>query len=142
MKCLGVSGFTRSALPTARSLCAPVVRSMSEDEEQESGCNTVGGSPASDASTSLRGNNTYHFLDNNNHNNLPSLPAMVAPPPSPAAQSQSTRSVRTMVVPPMTLQNSNSQGTEESAQRAGQWSLSILESFTFSQSSGQENTQS
>ncbi|XP_011605101.2 homeodomain-interacting protein kinase 3-like isoform X1 [Takifugu rubripes] len=94
--------------------------SMSEDEEQESGRNTVEGSPTSDA----RGNSTYRYLDNNN---LPPLPAMAAaPPPSPAARRQSTRSVRTMVVPPMTLQNNNSQGTEEPAQRAASasWSQS------------------
>lgn len=101
---------------------------MSEDEEQGSGCDTVEGSPASAALTSPRGNNTYRYLDNSNQNNLPSLPAMVAaPPPSPALQSRSVRSVRTMVVPPMTLQNNNSQGTEDYAQRAGQ--LRPLSSF-------------
>lgn len=102
-----------------------VVFSMSEDEEQGSGCDTVEGSPASAALTSPGGNNTYRYLDNSNQNNLPSLPAMVAalplpPPPSPALQSRSVRGVRTMVVPPMTLQNNNSQGAEEYAQRAGQ----------------------
>lgn len=89
---------------------------MSEDEGQESGCDTVEGSPTSDASASPRGDDAYGYLDNGN---LPSLPAMVAPPPTPAAQGQSVRSVRTMVVPPMT--NNNHQGTEELAQRAGQW---------------------
>lgn len=94
---------------------------MSEDEGQESGCDTIEGSPTSDTSTSTHGNDTYRYLDNSHHSNLPSLPSMVAPPPSPAVQSQSMRSVRTMVVPPMALQNNNSQGTEEHAQRAGQW---------------------
>lgn len=97
------------------------VFSMSEDDGQESGCDTVEGSPTSDTSTSPHGNNTYRYLDNSNHSKLPSLPAMVAPLPSPAVQSLSMRSIRTMVVPPMTLQNNNSQGTEEQAQRAGEF---------------------
>lgn len=93
---------------------------MSEDEGQESGCDTVEGSPTSDTSTSPHANITYRDLDNNNHSNLASLPDMVAPPPSPTVQSQSMRTVKTMVVPPMALKNNNSQGTEEHAQRAGQ----------------------
>lgn len=125
VKCLWISEFTLGSadliIITPLPFFLIFVFSMSEDEGQESGCDTVEGSPTSDTSTSPHGNNTYRYLDNNNHSNLPSLPDMVAPPPSPAVQSQSMRSVRTMVVPPMTLQNNNSQGTEEHAQRAGQW---------------------
>uniref|UniRef100_A0A674PK50 non-specific serine/threonine protein kinase n=1 Tax=Takifugu rubripes TaxID=31033 RepID=A0A674PK50_TAKRU len=111
---------TPSPAPSVISIHSELTDGEDDEEphhhEQESGRNTVEGSPTSDA----RGNSTYRYLDNNN---LPPLPAMAAaPPPSPAARRQSTRSVRTMVVPPMTLQNNNSQGTEEPAQRAGQWS--------------------
>lgn len=97
------------------------VFSMSEDDGPESGCDTVEGSPTSDTSTSPRGNRTYHYLDNSNHNNRPPLAAMVAPLPSPAVQGRSPRGVRTMVVPPMRVQNNNTQGTEDRVQRTGQW---------------------
>lgn len=93
---------------------------MSEDDGHESGCDTVEGSPTSDTSTSPRGNSTYHYLDNGNHNNRPPLAAMVAPLPSPAVQGRSPRGVRTMVVPPMRVQNNNTQGAEERVQRTGQ----------------------
>lgn len=100
--------------------CFSFVFSMSEDDGHESGCDTVEGSPTSDTSTSPRGNSTYRFLDNSNHNNRPPLAAMVAPLPSPAVQGRSPRGVRTMVVPPMRVQNNNTQGTEERVQRTGQ----------------------
>lgn len=94
---------------------------MSEDDGHESGCDTVEGSPTSDTSTSPHSNSTYHYLDNSNHNSRPPLAAMVAPQPSPAVQGRSPRGVRTMVVPPLRVQNSNTQGTEERVQRMGQW---------------------
>lgn len=96
---------------------------MSEDDGHESGCDTVEGSPASDTSTSPRGHSGhYRYLDNSNHNSCPALASMVvAPLPSPAVQGRSPRGVRTMVVPPMRVQNNNSHGTEERVQRTGQW---------------------
>lgn len=94
--------------------------SMSEDDGHESGCDTVEGSPTSDTSTSPRGNSPYHYLDNGNHNNHPPLAAVVAPLAAPAVQGRSPRGVRTMVVPPMRVQNNNSVGTEECVQRTGQ----------------------
>ncbi|KAM7396246.1 hypothetical protein PAMP_019303 [Pampus punctatissimus] len=99
---------------------------MSEDDGHESGCDTVEGSPTSDTSISPRGNSSYRFLDNSNHNNRPPLAAMVAPLPSPAVQGRSPRGVRTMVVPPMRVQNNNTQGTEERFQRTASesWSRS------------------
>lgn len=92
---------------------------MSEDEGPESGCDTVEGSPPSDASASPHGSEPYRYLDNNNCNNRPPLAAMVVPLPSPAAQGRSPRGVRTMVVPPMRVQNNNTQGTEDGVQRTG-----------------------
>lgn len=89
---------------------------MSEDEGPESGCDTVEGSPASDASASPRANGPYRYLDNNNR---PPLAAMVVPLPSPAAQGRSPRGVRTMVVPPMRVQNNNTGGMQEGVQRTG-----------------------
>lgn len=106
------------------------VFSMSEDDGHESGCDTVEGSPTSDTSTSPRGNNTYRYLDNSNHNNRPPLAAMVAPLPSPAVQGRSPRGVRTMVVPPMRVQNNNTQGTEERVQRMGQWECLLFQQGT------------
>lgn len=110
--------YTFSFWPS-ENIVSPVF-SMSEDDGPESGCDTVEGSPTSDASASPRGNSAYHYLDNNNHNNRPPLAAVVAPLPSPAVQGRIPRGVRTMVVPPMRVQNINSQGTEDRAQRTGQ----------------------
>lgn len=93
---------------------------MSEDDGHESGCDTVEGSPSSDTSTSPRGNSSYRYLDNSNHNNHASLAAVVAPLPSPTVQGRSPRGIRTMVVPPMRVQNNNTQGIEERVQRTGQ----------------------
>uniref|UniRef100_A0A665TJS2 non-specific serine/threonine protein kinase n=1 Tax=Echeneis naucrates TaxID=173247 RepID=A0A665TJS2_ECHNA len=83
--------------------------SMSEDDSHESGCDTVEGSPTSNTSGSPRGNSHYRYLDNSNHNNC-----------------RSPRGVRTMVVPPMRVQNNNSQGTQERVQRtvSESWSRS------------------
>ncbi|KAM4618931.1 homeodomain-interacting protein kinase 3-like isoform 2-T2 [Polymixia lowei] len=99
--------------------------SMSEDDGHESGCDTVEGSPSSDASISPCGNSPYRYLGNTNHNNRPPLAAMVARLAAPAAQGRSPRGVRTMVVPPMRVQNNNHMlGTEEPAQRTESWSRS------------------
>ena len=91
---------------------------MSEDDGHESGCDTVEGSPTSDTSTSPRGNSAYRYLNNNNR---PPLAAMVAPLPSPHEQGKTPRGVRTMIGPPMRVQNNNTQGTEERVQRTGQF---------------------
>ncbi|XP_070827966.1 homeodomain-interacting protein kinase 3a [Chaetodon trifascialis] len=124
---LSTSSFASNSLQSSPSL-SPCKRpnSMSEDDGHESGCDTVEGSPTSDTSTSPHGNNTYRYLDNSNHNNYPPLAAMVAPLPSPAVQGRSPRGVRTMVVPPMRVQNNNTQGTEERVQRTASesWSRS------------------
>lgn len=94
--------------------------SMSEDDGHESGCDTVEGSPTSDTSTSPSGNSTYRYLNNNN--NRPPLSAMVAPLPSPTEQGRSPRGIRTMIVPPLRVQNTTTtQGTEERVQRMGPW---------------------
>lgn len=95
---------------------------MSEDDGPESGCDTVEGSPSSERSTSPQGNNTFHYLGNSNRNRPP-LAAMVAPMPPPAVQDRRPCNIRTMVVPPMTVQNNNSQGTEDHFQRTSQWFL-------------------
>lgn len=103
------------------SLSVPLssLRSMSEDDGHESGCDTVEGSPTSDTSTSPRGNSAYRYLNNNNR---PALAAVVAPLPSPTEQGRSPRGIRTMIVPPMRVQsnNRNSRGSEERAQRTSQ----------------------
>lgn len=70
------------------------------DDEQESGCDTVDSSPASDASrhspfTQRR------FITDSNQNGEPRV-ACVAPETEP-----SKPTVRTVVVPPMRVQNNN-----------------------------------
>uniref|UniRef100_A0A672ZXL8 non-specific serine/threonine protein kinase n=1 Tax=Sphaeramia orbicularis TaxID=375764 RepID=A0A672ZXL8_9TELE len=112
---LSTSSFASNSLQSSPSV-SPCKRpnSMSEDDGHESGCDTVEGSPTSDTSTSPRGNSPYRYLDNSNHNNRPPLAAMVAPLPTPAVQGRSPRGVRTMVVPPMRVQNNNNtRGTED-----------------------------
>lgn len=96
---------------------------MSEDDGHESGCDTVEGSPTSDTSTSPHGNIPYRYLGNNNHNNRAPLAAMVAKLTAPVIQGRRPRGVRTMVVPPMRVQNNNinSLRSEERTQRTGQW---------------------
>ncbi|XP_047189129.1 homeodomain-interacting protein kinase 3-like isoform X2 [Scophthalmus maximus] len=117
---LSTNSFASNSLHSSPSV-SPCKRpnSMSEDDGHESGCETVEGSPASDTSTSPRGHNShYRYLDNGNHNNRPPLASMVAPLPTPAVQGRTPHGVRTMVVPPMRVQNnSNSQATEERVQR-------------------------
>ncbi|XP_047451618.1 homeodomain-interacting protein kinase 3-like [Mugil cephalus] len=124
---LSTSSFASNSLQSSPSV-SPCKRpnSMSEDDGHESGCDTVEGSPTSDTSTSPRGNGAYRYLDNSNHNNRPPLASMVAPMPSPAAQDRSPRGIRTMVVPPMRVQNNNTRGAEERGQRtvSESWSRS------------------
>ncbi|XP_068578886.1 LOW QUALITY PROTEIN: homeodomain-interacting protein kinase 3-like [Cebidichthys violaceus] len=125
---LSTSSFASNSLQSSPSL-SPCKRpnSMSEDDGHESGCDTVEGSPAaSNASTSPRGNSPYRYLDNGNRNGRPPLAAAVAPLPSPAARGRSPRGVRTMVVPPMRVQNNNGHGAEERFQRtvSESWSRS------------------
>uniref|UniRef100_I3JYD9 non-specific serine/threonine protein kinase n=1 Tax=Oreochromis niloticus TaxID=8128 RepID=I3JYD9_ORENI len=123
---LSTSSFASNSLQSSPSV-SPCKRanSMSEDDGHESGCDTVEGSPSSDTSTSPRGNSSYRYLDNSNHNNHPSLAAVVAPLPSPTVQGRSPRGIRTMVVPPMRVQNNNTQGIEERVQRNGHTPSSI-----------------
>ncbi|XP_068458646.1 homeodomain-interacting protein kinase 3a [Clinocottus analis] len=117
---ISTSSFASNSLQSSPSL-SPCKRpnSMSEDDGHESGRDTVEGSPASDASTSPPTNSPYRYLDRNqNCNNRPTLAAVVVPLPTPAVQGRSPRGVRTMVVPPMRVQNNNGHGTEERVQRA------------------------
>ncbi|KAM3608553.1 uncharacterized protein V6R79_000960 [Siganus canaliculatus] len=124
---LSTSSFASNSLQSSPSV-SPCKRpnSMSEDDGHESGCDTVEGSPASNSSTSPRGNSNYRYLDNSNHNNRPPLAALVAPRPSPAVQGRSARGIRTMVVPPMRVHTNGIQGTEERVQRtvSESWSRS------------------
>ncbi|XP_069383810.1 homeodomain-interacting protein kinase 3a isoform X2 [Paralichthys olivaceus] len=124
---LSTNSYNSNSLHSSPSV-SPCKRpnSMSEDDGHESGCDTVEGSPTSDTSISPRGNRHYRYLDNGNHNNRPPLTSMVAPLPTPAVQGRSPRGVRTMVVPPMRVQNNNSQGTEQRVFRTASesWSRS------------------
>ncbi|XP_037307520.2 homeodomain-interacting protein kinase 3a isoform X2 [Pungitius pungitius] len=121
---LSTSSFASNSLQSSPSL-SPCKRpnSMSEDDGHESGCDTVEGSPGSAVSTSPRGHSPYRYLDSN-RNNRPTLAAMVAPPPCHAARGCSPRGARTMVVPPMRMQNNNGHGTAECFQRTESWSRS------------------
>ncbi|XP_061533338.1 homeodomain-interacting protein kinase 3a isoform X2 [Phycodurus eques] len=116
---LSTSSFASNSLHSSPST-SPCKRpnSMSEDDGHESGCETVEGSPTSNTS-SPHSNSPYCFLDNSNHNSLPDVPAVVAPLPSLALQGSIPREIRTMVVPPMRVQNNNSQGAQERFQRTG-----------------------
>lgn len=85
--------------------CFGLPPSMS-DEEQESGCDTVDGSPASDSS----GQNESPFMEsryvshgNHGNQNREPRPARIAPATEPCKPA-----VRTMVVPPMRVHNNNS----------------------------------
>lgn len=74
------------------------------DDEQESGCDTVDGSPASDACGRVRGPGPFveqHFIPGGNQNCEPRV-ACVAPETEP-----SKPTVRTAAVPPMRVQNNN-----------------------------------
>ncbi|XP_039988131.1 homeodomain-interacting protein kinase 3-like [Xiphias gladius] len=124
---LSTNSFASNSLQSSPSV-SPCKRhnSISEDDGHESGCDTVEGSPTSDTSTSPHGNSQYRYLDNSNHSNRPRLASVVAPLPSPAVQGRSPRGVRTMVVPPMRVQISNSQRREERVHRtiSESWSRS------------------
>ncbi|XP_077599718.1 homeodomain-interacting protein kinase 3a [Stigmatopora nigra] len=122
---LSTSSFASNSLHSSPSV-SPFKRpnSMSEDDGQESGCETIEGSPTSNTSTSPHGNSSYSFLNNSNHNSRPTSGAVVAPLPSPAMHGRSPRDTRTMVVPPMRVQNNNIQGTRDRFRRAELWSRS------------------
>uniref|UniRef100_G3NGB0 non-specific serine/threonine protein kinase n=1 Tax=Gasterosteus aculeatus aculeatus TaxID=481459 RepID=G3NGB0_GASAC len=115
---LSTGSFASNSLQSSPSL-SPCKRpnSMSEDDSHESGCDTVEGSPAP---TSTHGDRPYRYLDDNR----PNLAATVAPPPCHAARGRSPPGVRTMVVPPMRMQNNNGHGTAERFQRIESWSRS------------------
>uniref|UniRef100_A0AAV2L372 non-specific serine/threonine protein kinase n=1 Tax=Knipowitschia caucasica TaxID=637954 RepID=A0AAV2L372_KNICA len=122
---LSTSSFASNSVQSSPS-ASPCKRpnSMSEDDGHESGCETVEGSPTSDASASPRGNSSYHFLDSNsNHSNHSAL-AAVAPLSAPASQNRAPRGVRTMVVPPMRVHNNPTRGTEDRVHRMESWSRS------------------
>ncbi|XP_053742425.1 homeodomain-interacting protein kinase 3-like isoform X2 [Synchiropus splendidus] len=109
------SSLSTASLQSSPSL-SPCKRlnSMSEDDSQESGCDTVEASP--------RGNRAYRYHHHHHHNNRPPSSAVV--PPCPAARGRSPRAVRTMVVPPMRAQNGNSRASAEPLQRTESWSRS------------------
>ncbi|XP_056137378.1 homeodomain-interacting protein kinase 3-like [Lampris incognitus] len=99
------------------------LNSMSEDDGHGSGCDTVEGSPTSDTSTSARESSSYRYLSNNNHENRPNMAARRA---LPAVQGKSPCGVRTMVVPPMRVQNNNNNGSVGTEERIAlvSWSQS------------------
>lgn len=80
------------------------------DDEQESGCDTVDGSPASDSS----GRSDSPFMEqryiNESNQNRPGREARVSP-----QVEASKPGVRTMVVPPMRVQNGNGMAEEQMA---------------------------
>ncbi|KAI1889567.1 hypothetical protein AGOR_G00164240 [Albula goreensis] len=105
------STLSTSSSASAHSSPSPCKRPNSmSDDEQESGCDTVDGSPASDSS----GQNDSPFMErryisDGNQNREPH-PARVAPATEP-----SKPAVRTMVVPPMRVHNNNSIADEHVA---------------------------
>ncbi|KAM3877143.1 homeodomain-interacting protein kinase 3 [Diretmus argenteus] len=104
------STLSTSSSASAQSSTSPCKRPNSmSDDEQESGCDTVDGSPASDSSG--HSNNPFaerRYIANGNQNCEPRV-ACVAPETEP-----SKPTVRTMVVPPMRVQNNiNRPGVSE-----------------------------
>ncbi|XP_061100602.1 homeodomain-interacting protein kinase 3 isoform X1 [Conger conger] len=105
------STLSTSSSASAQSSPSPCKRPNSmSDEEQESGCDTVDGSPASDSS----GPSESPFLErryisDSNQNREP-RPARIAPVTEPCKPA-----VRTMVVPPMRVLNNNSIADEHAA---------------------------
>ncbi|XP_059916195.1 homeodomain-interacting protein kinase 3-like [Gadus macrocephalus] len=99
--------------------------SVSEDDGHGSGCETVEGSP-----TSPPGNVPYCYLGNGNRNNRPPLAAAAAVAAAglgAAVVAQGRSGPRTMVVPPMRVQNNNySAATEGRSHRTASesWSRS------------------
>lgn len=119
LNCLFSIRFKIQPFSLYQPSCCSSVSSMSEDDDHESGCETVEGSPTSNTSTSPRGNSPYCFLDNSNRNSRPTFAAVGAPLPSPAVQGRSPRDLRTMVVPPMRVQNNITRGSRQRFQRPG-----------------------
>ncbi|XP_010874818.3 homeodomain-interacting protein kinase 3 isoform X5 [Esox lucius] len=102
------STLSTSSSASAQSSNSPCKRpdSMSDDE-QESGCDTVDGSPSSDSSGP--GHSPFaeqRYIADGNQNRGPRV-ACIAPVTEP-----SKPAVRTMVVPPMRVQNNNPQVNE------------------------------
>ncbi|XP_078142660.1 homeodomain-interacting protein kinase 3 isoform X1 [Centroberyx gerrardi] len=97
------STLSTSSSASAQSSTSPCKRPNSmSDDEQESGCDTVDGSPASDSSG--HSNSPFaerRYIADSNQNREPRV-ACVAPETEP-----SKPTVRTMVVPPMRVQNNN-----------------------------------
>nr|XP_061825793.1 homeodomain-interacting protein kinase 3-like isoform X1 [Nerophis lumbriciformis] len=124
---LSTSSFASNSVHSSPSASpCKTHNSMSEDDGHESGCEIVEGSPTSNTSASPQGNSPYCFPDSGNHNSRPTFAALVAPLPSSAVQGRSPRDARTMVVPPMRMQNNNIQGIGEHLQRTASesWSRS------------------
>ncbi|XP_034730981.1 homeodomain-interacting protein kinase 3 isoform X2 [Etheostoma cragini] len=97
------STLSTSSSASAQSSTSPCKHPNSmSDDEQESGCDTVDSSPASDASHHSNSPFTQRrFIADSNQNCEPCV-ACVAPETEP-----SKPTVRTVVVPPMRLQNNN-----------------------------------
>ncbi|KAM6950217.1 homeodomain-interacting protein kinase 3 isoform 2-T2 [Lycodopsis pacificus] len=98
------STLSTSSSASAQSSTSPCKHPNSmSDDEQESGCDTVDSSPASDASDG-HSNSPFarqRFIADGNQNRQPRV-ACVAPETEP-----SKPTVRTVVVPPMRAQNNN-----------------------------------
>ncbi|XP_075997922.1 homeodomain-interacting protein kinase 3a isoform X2 [Genypterus blacodes] len=124
---LSTGSYASNSLQSSPSV-SPCKRpnSMSEDDGHESGCDTVEGSPTSNTSVSPHGNSPYHYLNNKNHSGRPALAAMVAPLATPVMQGRGPHGIRTMVVPPLIVQNNNARRAEERVWRniSESWSRS------------------
>uniref|UniRef100_A0A672ZYH1 non-specific serine/threonine protein kinase n=1 Tax=Sphaeramia orbicularis TaxID=375764 RepID=A0A672ZYH1_9TELE len=101
------STLSTSSSASAQSSTSPCKHSNSmSDDEQESGCDTVDSSPASDASGHSNSPFTEgRYIADSNQNCEPRV-ACVAPETEP-----SKPAVRTVVVPPMRVQNNNNNPT-------------------------------
>uniref|UniRef100_A0A8C7I1M8 non-specific serine/threonine protein kinase n=1 Tax=Oncorhynchus kisutch TaxID=8019 RepID=A0A8C7I1M8_ONCKI len=97
------STLSTSSSASAQSSTSPCKRPNSmSDDEQESGCDIVDGSPSSDSSGPSNSPFTeQRYIADGNQNRGPRV-ACVAPVTEPRKPA-----VRTMVVPPMRLQNNN-----------------------------------
>ncbi|KAM6943345.1 homeodomain-interacting protein kinase 3 isoform 2-T2 [Xenentodon cancila] len=118
------STLSTSSSASAQSSHSPCKHpnSMSYDE-QESGCDTVDSSPASH--TSGHSSSPFperRYITNSNQNCEPRV-ACVAPETEP-----SRPSVRTVVVPPMQVQNNNNASVRETSGNAGHiaWDYAVL----------------
>ncbi|XP_037546457.1 homeodomain-interacting protein kinase 3 [Nematolebias whitei] len=103
------STLSTSSSASAQSSNSPCKHSNSmSDDEQESGCDTVDSSPASHGSGHSNGPFTErHYIADSNQNCEPCV-ACVAPETEP-----SKPTVRTVVVPPMRVQNNNNCAVSE-----------------------------